>query len=142
MTNILVIEDDRIQADELRTRLEQNPGVRVHLISTELEFRKHIDDPETAGYALAVVDMMLRWTDPAKDMEMPDPETLKDGFYSAGLRCCRKLRDRGVKCVIFTALDPARIPLEPSEQFSIVNKSRGYTALLDAIKPLLGTPRP
>jgi hypothetical protein len=41
--------------------------------------------------------------------------------------------------VIFTALDPGKIPLLPSEKIEIINKSRGYTALIDYVRTLTRT---
>jgi CheY-like chemotaxis protein len=138
MSNImvLIIEDDKIQANELRKSLESS-GMQVRHISTELQFQQLIRESGTLPFALAIVDMMLRWTDPSPQMEMPPPEILAEGFYVAGLRCCRALRTRGVKSIIFTALDPAKIPLLTPEEFKIVNKSRGYEGLLKEIQPEL-----
>jgi CheY-like chemotaxis protein len=134
---VLLIEDDKIQADDLKSRIEEGLGASVQTVSTELAFRKLLAASEALPYTAAVVDMMLRWTDPDPNMEMPPDEILSEGFYLAGLRCCRDLAKRGVRCVIFTALDPARIPLRGGESFLIINKSRGYEALQDALKPLL-----
>jgi len=134
--SILIVEDDKIQADELKNRMERL-GFFVHNIATEVEFRRHMDETDRPAYTLAVVDMMLRWTDPAPDMEAPPLEIIEEGFYTAGLRCCRKLREKGVRCLIFTALDPAKIPLGRGENFEIVNKSSGYNAIVEKIKQLL-----
>jgi CheY-like chemotaxis protein len=131
--SILIIEDDKIQADELGHRLGRL-GYQVDQIATELEFRRELD--HIKPYSLAVVDMMLRWTDPSPDMELPPPEIIQEGFYTAGLRCCRQLAAKGIRCLIFTALDPKRIPLRPGENFTIVNKSAGYPALEEQVRQL------
>jgi hypothetical protein len=72
-------------------------------------------------------------------MEMPPPEIMAEGFFTAGLRCCRALREWGIHCVIFTALDPSEIPLRSQEEFQIINKSRGYEALTNCVNSLLFT---
>ena len=133
---VLVIEDDRIQAEELARRL-RNPEREVRIISTELDFRSRLSQFDHSNCPAAIVDMMLRWTDPAPDMTMPPDEILQEGFYTAGLRCCRELRRKGIPSVIFTALDPARVPLRQGESFPIINKSRGFDALLEEVRPLL-----
>ena len=131
--NVLIIEDDKIQADELKRRLEQ-AGFKVRHISTELQFQKFVKEPGVATYDIAVVDMMLRWTDPSPEMEMPSDEILAEGFYVAGLRCSRTLKQHGVRALIFTALDPARVPLAKGEDFPVINKSRGYDALIEILQ--------
>jgi ActR/RegA family two-component response regulator len=134
--SILIVEDDKYQAEEIERCLKPM-GVHVYHVSTELQFRKHLKETRQLTYGLAIVDMMLRWTDPAPDMEDPPQEIIQEGFYTAGLRCCRELAKRKVRCLIFTALDPARIPLGPGENFEILNKSAGYSVLADRVKQLL-----
>ncbi|MGA2148673.1 MAG: hypothetical protein ABSH49_27330 [Bryobacteraceae bacterium] len=138
MTNprILIIEDDQIQAEDLKHSLERL-GSPVEVISTEAQFRKRLKEADVERYSLAVVDMMLRWTDPAPDMELPPSDVIEEGSYTAGLRCCRSLASRGVRCIIFTALSPSAIPRKPSDDFEIIHKGGGgYATLLDRIRPL------
>jgi ActR/RegA family two-component response regulator len=132
---LLIVEDDKIQADELRHRIE-HLGWAVDHISTELEFRRRVRQTDITLYSLAVVDMMLRWTDPAPEMEQPPPEVIQEGFYTAGLRCCRQLSARGVRCVIYPALDPEKIRQRPNENFMIINKSNGSARLMEEITRL------
>ncbi len=134
--NVLIVEDDKIQADELTRRLIAR-RISVTHFSTELEFRENLNMIDKSDCAAAVVDMMLRWTDPSPTMKMPPPEILKEGFYMAGLRCCRELRKIGIPCIIFTALDPVRIPLHPGEPFKTISKSHAYEILIEEIMPLL-----
>lgn len=129
----LIIEDDKIQAEELARRLRATGG-EVTIISTELEFRNRLATFDRENCRLAIVDMMLRWTNPSRDMVMPPDEISKEGFFIAGLRCCRELWKKRIPSVIFTALDPSRVPVERNEPFRIVNKSQGFEALLDVVK--------
>src|SRR5258708_5755898 len=122
---VLIIEDDKTQADLLKHEIEKHIGLTSDIISTELEFWNRY---EKMNHQIAVVDMMLRWTDPAPDMQMPPAHIIKEGFFTAGLRCCRALRKKNIPCVVFTALDPARIPLSSPDEFEIINKSQGYGA--------------
>jgi CheY-like chemotaxis protein len=134
--SILVIEDDSLQAQDLKELLDKAGFTVGRVISTELEFRRQLADLSANEYLAAIVDMMLRWTDPAPDMEMPDPETMREGFYVAGLRCCRRLKERNIPCVIFTALDAANVPQRPDERFKVLNKSMGGDALVEEIRRL------
>ena len=138
MTNsrILIIEDDQIQADDLKYRLEQL-GLPVDQISTEAQFRKRLGQADIKSFGLAIVDMMLRWTDPAPEMEPEPADVIEEGAYTAGLRCCRSLASKGVRCIIFTALSPNAIPRRPGDDFEIIHKGGdGYATLLDSIKRL------
>jgi CheY-like chemotaxis protein len=132
---ILVVEDDLIQAKELTQRLGAE-GYSTRHIATELEFMDTFVDFDPQLYAAAIVDMMLRWTDPSPHMKRPPAEILKEGFYNAGLRCCRKLKTAGIPSLIFTALDANRVE-SLQDEFKVVNKSRGYAALLQELKRLL-----
>jgi CheY-like chemotaxis protein len=132
---ILIIEDDQIQADDLKQRLEKL-GISVKVISTEAKFRQHIRDEDVKRYSLAVVDMMLRWTDPAPDMEMPPSDVVEEGSYTAGLRCCRALAARGVRCIIYTALSRNKIPQKRGDDFEIIQKGgNAFSMLIEKIRP-------
>lgn len=132
---ILVIEDDLIQAEELMKWLKA-AGYSTRHIATELDFVKCLGELSAQQYRAAVVDMMLRWTDPSPHMERPPEHVVLEGSYKAGLRCCRKLKNRGIRSVIFTALDANRVE-SVQDEFKVVTKSRGYSALLDELKQLL-----
>jgi hypothetical protein len=68
---------------------------------------------------------------------------IQEGFYKAGLRCCRKLKSKGIRSIIFTALDVDRVQsMQSQDEFKIVTKSRGYAALLTELKQLLLSPEP
>lgn len=142
MKTALVIEDDELQAEALKSYLTGTyPGLSVQCVATELDFRTNVITLQPLPYSVAIVDMMLRWTDASPNMVMPEADILREGFFVAGLRCCRSLRRSGIPCVIFTALDPAKIPLRPEEQghIPIVNKSRGFSALQPHLKQLAET---
>src|SRR5690349_9791867 len=127
---VLLIEDDYRHAEELKQSLEQL-GVCVDILSTELQFLKRLAREDVRQYSLAVVNMMLRWTDPSPRMELPPKEILEEGSYMAGLRCCRKLGAEGVRCVVFTALSPERIGLRQGDEIEIIHKDgAGYKRLL------------
>ncbi len=131
---VLILEDDAVQAGALAERIIRDLDAKVDAIATELEFWRRIRTEEGISADVAVVDMMLRWTDPSPDMEMPPDDIIREGFFTAGLRCCRELRKRNIRCVIFTALDPGKIPLREDERISIINKSRGFEPLVQEIK--------
>ena len=130
---VLILEDDAIQAAALEKRLIRDLGAKVDAIATELEFWRRVQSAEGITADVAVVDMMLRWTDPSPTMVLPPDDIIREGFYTAGLRCCRELRKRNIRCVIFTALDPGKIPLREDEKIPIINKSRGFEPLVQEL---------
>ena len=82
---ILVFEDDHLQARDLRNELEGEFGADVRLISTEYEFRRALPEILNDSPDVVVLDRVVRWANPARDMPSPpqpdwDPE-------QAGLRC-------------------------------------------------------
>jgi hypothetical protein len=133
-SRVLIIEDDSIQADDLKYRLARL-GLDIQVISTECEVCSQVLRDDFPSNSLAIVDMMIRWTDPSPIMEPPPPEVIEDGSYMAGLRCCRKLWARGVTCIIFSALSPPSIPLHQNDEFQIIHKGGdGYARLLQAVR--------
>ena len=103
---ILVLEDDHLQARDLRHELEKVFDAEVRVISTEHEFRQVLPEIAEAPPRVAVLDRMVRWADPAPDMPLPpqedwDPE-------EAGLRCAELLegdeRTRSAKILLFSVL--------------------------------------
>jgi CheY-like chemotaxis protein len=138
---VLVIEDDEIQAKELKGRLRAT-GLDLRYISTELEFWDMIKHEPVLPFSLAVVDMMLRWTNPAPDMEFPPENIMEEGFYAGGLRCCRELVKQKIPCVIFTALDPSRVTLSSLEKryITVFNKNLGYDAFVGHVISRLQPP--
>ena len=137
---VLVLEDDQFQAHDIKRYLSSTFNCDVICIATELSFKRKLESGELDHCNVAVVDMMLRWTDPSPDMELPPGDVLKSGRYSAGVRCCAALKLKNIPCVIYTALDVDTVSVLAQQKYPIVNKSVGYDALTEEIRQLLFQP--
>jgi DNA-binding NarL/FixJ family response regulator len=109
---VLVLEDDEFQAEELQITLKTIfPGVDIELLATEHEFRQWLARDDAAVPDLAILDVMVRWTDPAEDQPDAPADVVKDGFFTAGLRCYELLagaeRTARVPVILYTVLDHA-----------------------------------
>ena len=107
---ILIVEDDHLQVDLIRARLQSaitHLGVRV--VSTESEFRARLSEIEADTPDVIVMDVMLRWADPEPELKRPPKDIHDEGYYRAGLRCQRLLaereRTRNVPVILYTVLD-------------------------------------
>lgn len=106
---ILLVEDIEIQASWLVDKLKARyPDCVLRHVRTESEFRGlgeglHLNPP-----SLAIIDMMLRWCDPAPSMP-PLSDDAKDEGRRAGLRCAKILRasprSANVPIIITTILE-------------------------------------
>ena len=135
---VLVIEDDSVQANTLARRIQERfPGVKVKIINTESNFHKQLPSLNPAEVRVAVVDMMLRWADPAPEMEMPSQEIIDEGFFVGGLRCRKALVARGIPAIIYTVLDRESVPgLKPPE-IEYVRKGPNAEDLLTSLSRFL-----
>ena len=135
---VLVIEDDSVQANTLARRIQERfPGVKVKIINTESNFHKQLPSLNPAEIRVAVVDMMLRWADPAPEMEMPPQEIIDEGFFVGGLRCRKALVARGIPTIIYTVLDRESVPgLKPPE-IEYVRKGPSAEDLLTCLSRFL-----
>jgi DNA-binding NarL/FixJ family response regulator len=107
---ILIVEDDHLQADWIRTTLESGlEGANVEHIRTEHDFQQHFDEIASDPPNVVVMDVMLRWSDPAPEIPAPPDNVRTEGFYRAGLRCSRLLarneRTTRIPVILFTVLE-------------------------------------
>ncbi len=107
---IVIVEDDYLQAEWLQGILkEQFLHCKVQQISTELDFRNALVRLREAPPDLVILDVMLRWTDPAPYMIGAPADVRASGFFRAGFRCERLLRQfpetAGVPVILYTVLE-------------------------------------
>ena len=109
---ILLVEDDPLQISFFRQAVadsRQLASAEIEVIKTEKGFYDWLKS--NALPDLIVLDVMLRYTDPSPKMELPPPDIAKAGFYRAGIRCLKELRQKGNKAlaetpvVIYTILE-------------------------------------
>src|ERR1035437_5648559 len=102
---ILLVEDDFLQRDSIRKALEQNfEGAVVDSRASESEFLRDFEAIASSPPDIAVIDVMLRWTNPSRDA--PNPPTEPWDPQRAGLRCAQRLHDdgrtSGAKIILYT----------------------------------------
>lgn len=108
--DILIVEDDAFQAETIEAKLNQEfPGAEIQKISTERQFHLSLDSIVQNPPSVVVLDVMLRWTDPAPNLETPPDDVRREGFFRAGLRCQKLLAQHettsGVPVILYTVLD-------------------------------------
>jgi hypothetical protein len=143
---IAVVEDIEQQADWLCNALDKRyPAYALQRVRTESEFRGSIEGLRLDPPALAIIDMMLRWSDPAPKMPAAPAEVNDDG-RRAGLRCVKLLREdartAGVPIIIRTVLED--IDFEEGEipaGVSFVTKESDTSELFRLIEEVLGAAR-
>ena len=117
---IVLLEDNHLQAEVICRHLREN--LRLHeedipCIKTERDFRKSLAEGAFESFQpdVFVLDVMVRWMDPEPDAEDDRPEDVKDeGYYKAGMRCARLLRDSGCKTpiILFTIVEKLEVQRE------------------------------
>jgi CheY-like chemotaxis protein len=108
---ILLVEDDPLQAElvtEFLTSQSAFPSAVIRRISTESQFRSNFEDIASNNPDVIIMDIMLRWADPAPEFELPPEDIAEEGFYRAGLRCERLLandpRTSDIPIILYTIL--------------------------------------
>ena len=138
---ILVVEDIEQQADWLCEKLRESyHPAELQWVRTESEFHARVEEFRKNPPDLAIIDMMLAWSDPM--LEVPDaPSDVTDDGRRAGLRCIRLLRadprSAKIRIIIRTVLEdidfdegevPDDVPLVTKESdseglFQVIRKA-------------------
>src|ERR1043165_3105921 len=105
---VVIVEDDYLQAEWIRELFKEQVGVDdcdIDMIATEIEFRRQMPRFRASPPDLFLMDVMLRWTDPEPEQEVPPEEVKKEGYFRAGLRCEQLLREvietRNVQVILY-----------------------------------------
>lgn len=106
---ILIVEDDYSQAELIEDAFRKDPyfaQAEFDRISTESHFRMRFDEIARNPPDVIILDVMLRWADPAPDMEPPPAEVRSEGFWRAGIRNAKLLaqdpRTKDIPSVLYT----------------------------------------
>src|SRR5437763_8333735 len=105
---LVLLEDDSSQSAWLKQQIESMPSSpTIDCLTSESEFRAQIDAYCTAPPDLFVLDVMVRWTKPAPVMAEPPDDAKTNGYFRAGFRCAKLLRDAGVSSpiIFYTILE-------------------------------------
>lgn len=151
---VVLVEDDPLQAELFGDVLTRGLlGVRVERIPTESAFRESLGQLATEPPNLFVMDMLIRWADPAPQMPIPPEDVKREGFFSAGARCLELIRKlptlSNVPVIIFSILDEddaRRIiegrPALRGVSFSIIPKSSDLSDFITEVHSRVGLAPP
>lgn len=142
---VLLVEDDYVQEDTITEALERAfTGIKVDKIRTEAEFHEGIDRIARKPPDVVIMDVMLRWTDPAPDMPIPPAVVQKDGYHRAGLRCADMLSERdatkNVPVILFTVLRREDLELPKTHNILYVSKESDLDELVSRIRSTVKNP--
>ncbi|MDQ3802387.1 MAG: hypothetical protein M3416_00805 [Acidobacteriota bacterium] len=107
---ILLVEDDHVQAEEIREDLEEalsNVEYKIEMIDSEQGFYNRLDTIEVDAPDLIIMDVMLRWAHPSPEIAAP-AEVIVGKHYRAGFRCLKRLAERQtarrINVILYTVL--------------------------------------
>jgi hypothetical protein len=111
----VLVDDDQSFNKEIILDLEGRfPELKdgIEVILTEKAFRDRLTEGSTWDVGFIILDAMIHWADPSEP-DLPDPETVRGGYFRAGIRCLTALRSRDdlaqLPVIIHSALDEDRI---------------------------------
>lgn len=146
----LIVEDDKSQYSDIEgaiTQIQSVPNLqkRIERFATELEFIDNFESIAMDKPDVIILDIMLRWTDPAPDMKLPPPDIAEKGFFRAGVRCERRLaadpRTSDIPIIVYSMLEKedlkGEIPDRP--EVSYLEKDFSVEELKNTLEKLLAT---
>ncbi|GEM_PF-2256619 len=144
---ILLFEDDYMQARGISVGLEREfPAADIIVVASEYDFYEGITN-DTFGALrpnLAILDVLGRWANPSPVMPEPPREVSDGGFFGAGIRCARKLRDnnstKSVPIIFYTVLGPEKLPQDVESLGRVIKKSGDLEPLFMAVRETLKMP--
>jgi CheY-like chemotaxis protein len=107
---IMVVEDNSLQAKELRRTLaEEFPDATLEWIASESSLLDWVQSSASEVPDVIVMDIMLRWAIATENFQDPPPEVVSQGYYAAGLRCTQRVlqtkRVADVPIVLYSVLN-------------------------------------
>ena len=146
---IVYLEDNPVQAEtmleEFRRSLRIDPQ-DILRIKTEAEFLSRIDEIRQFGPDLAVLDVMVIWSNPSPKAPPQSAEAKKDGYFEAGVRCAMALRQAlpELAVILYTIVEATELRsflnarTEDLSDVVIVPKEPDLKAIMDAIRAVAG----
>ena len=137
---ILIVEDDPVQAQHMEAAIRRELGAEVWRMATEYDFQAGFEEIATRKPDLIVIDVMLRWADPAEEIpDKPANWAQTGGYTRAGLRCHAMLRKDErtgeIPALLYTVLGQEALGLLQGVEY--LQKGNGLDRLLVGIKQLL-----
>ena len=136
---VLLLEDDHMQREDIRQALVKALGAQVEAKTTEWEFQHDFDAIVANPPDVAVLDVMVRWASPSRNM--PDaPDEVTKNPEKAGLRCARRLRQapstKAVKIILYSVLPKEEIGEDELPGTVYLVKEPDWQNLVDEVKGL------
>ena len=88
---VLLIEDDYLQRKSVKKALERELDAEVITKSDEYEFVRDFEQIAEDPPHVAVIDNMLRWASPAREIPDPPNEATAKHPENGGVRCGQRL---------------------------------------------------
>lgn len=107
---LLLVEDDYLQRQFLEDHLARVGG-SVMPFATESDLMGALPTLDPGRVDRAVVDVMVRWSNPSRAPVLPPPEVAKQGYHRAGCRIARALRHRmpRLPILLYSVLDESEV---------------------------------
>lgn len=139
---VLLLEDDHMQREDIRQALVEALGGQVETKITESEFRHDFDMIAANPPDVAVLDVMVRWASPSRNMPA-SPDEVTRYPEMAGLRCARLLREvastKAVKIILYSVLPKEEIGEDELPGTTYLVKEPDWQNLVDEVKKLSAT---
>lgn len=147
---ILLVEDDHLQVEFLRRELQNSfSEALIRVVSTESEFRSRFEEISQSPPDVIVLDVMVRWADPSSNIKERPEEVVRDGFYTAGLRCeellARNPQTNNIPVILYTVLEPTDLHDEIEQRRDnvvVLTKTPEIDPLVELIRDLTGDSPP
>lgn len=140
-SRIFLLEDDYLQSDwQIKVLRREFPNRLVELHETESEFVAALPGLVEYPPAVFILDVMLRWDNPGQNIPKPD-DVRQEGFYRAGLRCMKLIRETPelahIPIVLYTMLEEMDLRGMVPKDVHHISKSSDTSKLLETLRTLL-----
>lgn len=139
----MIVEDNRDLALSLANELQRAlSDADPELVLTESDFRLRLPRWVAEPPAMFIVDVMLRWSLPAREMPARPPEVTD--AYRAGFRCIEALlrepSTQHTPIIVHTVLDRPDVEHELAAlPKNVVFRRKGSAPIIDVVRSLLET---
>lgn len=109
--NIFMLEDDDVWIqtfnEVVMSELKKKEAVELICYDSEHAFMEALLNLPVHPEDVFVLDVMVRWTDPQPEIPQPPLNVMDEGYYRAGLRCQKAIRNKGLKnkVIMLTVLE-------------------------------------
>ena len=143
---IVLLEDDSIQQAAIKVWLQEAfPKASIQLFSNESSFCAWLET-ETTAPDLAILDVMVRWSDPGSERPEEPEDVQQEGSALAGIRCAMRLRQIPLKAkvpvIFYTVFNREDFVSDIGKLGLLLTKSSDPKPLIEAARRLISQPKP